>query len=73
MSLEIEAMEERITKAVELVKGLREEKNRLGIEVERLKGELGLYEEDNTRLRQERDVIRERLENVLSGIEGLVG
>ena len=72
MSLEIESMEERITRAVELVKGLREEKNRLGSEVDRLRGELGLYEEDNARLRQERDLIRERLEKVLSGIEGLV-
>ena len=72
MSIEIEAIEERITRAVELVKGLKDDKIRLAAEVDKLKGELGLYEEDNARLRKERDLVKERLEGVLAGIEGLI-
>ena len=66
MSLEkVDALEERITKVVELVKALKEEKNRLSGEVERLRA----VEEEAGRLRQERDQVRERLENIIQGIE----
>lgn len=66
MSLEkVDALEERITKVVELVKALKDEKNRLSVEVERLQA----VEEEAGRLRQERDQVRDRLENIITGIE----
>jgi len=76
MSLEkIEALEARITKVVELVKGLKDEKVRLSAENARLVEELSAMkavEEENARLRNEKDQVRERLEKVLLGIEEIV-
>jgi len=75
MSLEkVEALEERIGKVVELVKELKDEKELLETEVERLQGELAskrALEEELGRLRSEKEQVKQRLEGILSGIEGL--
>jgi len=75
MSLEkMDALEERITKVVEMVKGLKEEKVRLEGEVALLKDELAkktTVEEEAARLRQEKEQVKERLERILKGIEEL--
>ena len=75
MSLEkIDALEQRITKIIELVKELKEEKNMLEEEVSRLGSVLDekrVIEAEAALLRQERDQVRERLENIIKGIEGL--
>jgi len=75
MSLEkIDALEQRISKIIELVKELKEEKNMLEEEVVRLGSLLDskkAIEEEAALLRKERDQVRERLENIIQGIEGL--
>jgi len=75
MSLEkIDALEQRISKIIELVKELKEEKNMLEEEVVRLGSLLDAkkaVEEEAALLRKERDQVRERLENIIQGIEGL--
>ncbi len=75
MSLEkIDALEQRISKIIELVKELKEEKNMLEEEVTRLGSVLDAkkaVEEEAALLRKERDQVRERLENIIQGIEGL--
>ena len=75
MSLEkIDALEQRISKIIELVKELKEEKNMLEEEVARLGSVLDAkkaVEEEAALLRKERDQVRERLENIIQGIEGL--
>lgn len=75
MSLEkIDALEQRISKIIELVKELKEEKNMLEEEVARLSSVLDTkkaVEEEAALLRKERDQVRERLENIIQGIEGL--
>ena len=75
MSLEkIDALEQRISKIIELVKELKEEKNMLEEEVARLGSLLDAkkaVEEEAALLRKERDQVRERLENIIQGIEGL--
>ena len=77
MSLEkIDALEQRISKVIELVKELKEEKNMLEEEVVRLGSLLDAkkaVEEEAALLRKERDQVRERLENIIQGIEGLTG
>jgi Cell division protein ZapB len=75
MSIEkIDALEERISKVVELVKALKEEKLRLEAEVtrlgEKLKASQALKEETLI-LRSEKDQVRERLEKLLQSVEGL--
>jgi len=68
MSIEkIDALEERISRVVAMVKGLKEEKTRLEGEVARMRDEL----EELARLRQEKDVVKNRLEKILKGIEEL--
>ena len=75
MSLEkIDALEQRISKIIDLVKELKEEKKMLEEEVARLGSMLEAkkaVEEEAAILRQERDQVRERLENIIQGIEGL--
>jgi len=75
MSLEkVEAIEARIGRVVELVRGLKDEKETLEGEVERLKGELlsrQELEKELERLRSEKEQVKQRLENILAGIEGL--
>lgn len=75
MSLEkIDALEQRISKIIELVKELKEEKNMLEEEVARLGSLLEAkkaVEEEAALLRKERDQVRERLERMIQGIEGL--
>ena len=75
MSLEkIDALEQRISKIIELVKELKEEKNMLEEEVTRLGSLLETkkaVEEEAALLRKERDQVRERLENMIQGIEDL--
>lgn len=75
MSLEkIDALEQRISKIIELVKELKEEKNMLEEEVTRLGSLLEAkkaVEEEAALLRKEKDQVRERLENMIQGIEGL--
>lgn len=75
MSLDkIEALEERISRVVNLVGGLKKEKSRLEDEVALLQGELAsqkALEEELSRLREEKEEVRARLENILKGIEGL--
>ena len=75
MSLEkIDALEQRISKIIDLVKELKEEKNMLEGEVARLNPMLEAkraVEEEADLLRKERDQVRERLENIIQGIEGL--
>lgn len=75
MSLEkIDALEERISKVVALVKALKEEKKRLEDETAGLRAELQArkdVEDEAARLRQEKEAVKERLENILKGIEGL--
>lgn len=75
MSLEkIDALEQRISKIIDLVKELKEEKNMLEEEVARLNSMLEAkkaVEEEAALLRKERDQVRERLENIIQGIEGL--
>ena len=75
MSLEkIDALEQRISKIIELVKELKEEKNMLEEEVSRLGSLLDskkAVEEEAALLKRERDQVRERLENIIQGIEGL--
>jgi uncharacterized coiled-coil DUF342 family protein len=75
MSLEkIDALEQRISKIIELVKELKEEKNMLEEEVARLGSLLEAkkaVEEEAALLRKERDQVRERLEHMIQGIEGL--
>jgi len=75
MSLEkVEVLESRIGKVVELVKELKDEKELLESEVERLQGELAskrALEEELGRLRSEKEQVKQRLEGILSGIEGL--
>jgi len=75
MSLEkIDALEQRISKIIELVKELKEEKNMLEEEVARLGSLLDskkAVEEEAALLKRERDQVRERLENIIQGIEGL--
>ena len=75
MSLDkIEALEERITRVVELVGGLKKEKSRLEDEITTLQTELSAkkaMEEELSRLREEKEEVRARLENILKGIEGL--
>ena len=75
MSLDkIEALEERISRVVELVRGLKEENSILEGEVVRLQNELvakKAVEEELSRLREEKEAVRSRLEKMLQGIEGL--
>jgi FtsZ-binding cell division protein ZapB len=75
MSIEkIDALEERISKVVELVKALKEEKLRLQDEVTRLGEKLKAsqaLEEEALILRSEKDQVRERLEKLLQSVEGL--
>jgi FtsZ-binding cell division protein ZapB len=75
MSIEkIDALEERISKVVELVKALKEEKLRLQDEVTRLGEQLKAsqaLEEEALILRSEKDQVRERLEKLLQSVEGL--
>jgi FtsZ-binding cell division protein ZapB len=75
MSLDkVEALESRIGKVVELVTELKDEKELLEGEVERLQAELASkrpLEEELERLRQEKEQMKQRLEAILAGIEGL--
>ena len=75
MSLEkIEALEARIGKVIDLVRALKEDKARLEGEISRMQEELGSnrsLEEEAKGLRQEKEQVRDRLENILKGIEDL--
>lgn len=75
MSIEkVEALEERITRVIELVKSLKEEKQRLEGEVGALREELAYkkaLEEEVEKLEREKEQVRARLENILKGIEQL--
>jgi len=75
MSIEkVEALEERITRVIELVKNLKAEKLRLEGEVGSLREELAYkraLEEEVEKLEREKEQVRARLENILRGIEQL--
>ncbi len=75
MSIEkVEALEERITRVIELVKNLKAEKLRLEGEVGSLREELAYkraLEEEVEKLEREKEQVRARLENILTGIEQL--
>jgi len=75
MSIEkVEALEERISRVIELVKNLKEEKLRLEGEVGSLREELAYkkaLEEEVEKLEREKEQVRARLENILKGIEQL--
>lgn len=75
MSIEkVEALEERITRVIELVKNLKEEKHRLEGELAALRDELAYkkaLEEEVDKLQREKEQVRERLENILKGIDQL--
>jgi len=61
-------------KLFELVKSLKEDKGRLEREVAGLKAELSSKretEEEASRLRAEKEQVKERLERILAGIEEL--
>lgn len=71
----VQALEERISKVVELVKNLKEEKSRLENEIATLKEELAfkkVLEEEVDKLEGEKEEVRARLEAILKGIEELV-
>jgi predicted RNase H-like nuclease (RuvC/YqgF family) len=70
----VQALEERVSKVVELVKNLKEEKSRLEKEVATLKEELAFkkaLEEEVDKLESEKQEVRARLEGILKGIEEL--
>lgn len=75
MSIEkAEALEERISRVIELVKNLKEEKIRLEGELGSLREELAYkraLEEEVEKLEREREQVRERLESMLRVVEEL--
>lgn len=74
MSLEkIEALEERITKVVEMVKGLKEENKRLDSELQNEQLSKMELEDELAKLRQEKEQVKDRLESILKGIEDITG
>ena len=75
MSLDkIEALEERISRVVELVKALKEEKSHLEGEIARLQAELvskKTLEDELARMLEEKETVRTRLSTMLKGMEEL--
>ena len=72
---------ERVEKAVAAIQELRKERDQLRARVDELEARvkdadeastrLGTLEEEQDRLRRERSEIRDRIENILSSLEGL--